>query len=190
MPSGSQLVGRDGARFSVGPVTLEFPDGAVAAPVRITVMPSRAGDLVDPRDETGQVVPTRPQVYGPVRIGPVDLPLSRSIKIMFAAPPETPGVTLSVARVAPLAGQQAWAWLPLSGQRSSPGLLWTQTAQLGVFGLIALQCCSPPPQGGARCAVACDTDDLRYRCDASDGQRECCDPLASPPQQDTPAGCP
>ncbi|MCS6913591.1 MAG: hypothetical protein RMK29_09685 [Myxococcales bacterium] len=176
---GARLLGPGGGRLSVGPVTVEFPPGALAETVRITLTPVRPGAQVEPGDLT---VPLEPPSIAPVRIGPESLLLHRPLKVSIATQQDMQEMT--VARVGRLLPQTT-AWLPLPGQGRSPSLLWAQTTHLGVFALVPATCC----RDGATCSVRCDVGPLRYRCMGSSGQPGCCDPFARPPQWGEPPLC-
>lgn len=177
--SGARVLGPAGGRLSVGPITLEFPEGALAETVRITVTPVRPGAPVEPGD---LVVPVEPLPIAPVRVGPESLLLRRPVKVSIATQRNVQEVT--VARVGLFPPQTA-AWLPLPGQGRSPSLLWAQTPYLGVFALVPATCCGD----GVACSVRCDVGPLRYRCEGAPGRPGCCDPFARMPQWGEPPLC-
>lgn len=180
--SGGRLIGPAGGRVSVGPVTLEFPEGALGETVRITVTPVRPGGPTEPGSPP---VPTEPAPSATVAVTPADLPLRRAVKISIATEREI--ASLAVARVGPLPPLLA-AWQPLPAQGRSPSLVWAQSPFLGTFGLVPVSCCTD--SGVASCSVRCDVGGLRYRCDAESGKAGCCDAYARTPQQGIDALCP
>ena len=171
--SGGKSIGPAGGRVSVGPVTLEFPEGALTETVRITVTPVRPGGEVEPGDAR---VPTEPPPAAPVLVGPANLMLRRPVKVSFATASDAPQ---AVARVAILPPQPS-AWMPLSGQGRSPSLFWAQSPYLGVFAVVPVSCCEVSDV--ATCSTRCDVGALRYRCDAAPGRTGCCDPYARTPR--------
>lgn len=173
--SGGKVIGPAGGRLSVGPVALEFPEGALAEPVRITVA----------QPAEGMAAPEEPAAMLQVVVGP-EVGLRRPVRVTFTTAADVLG--WAVGRQGEW-GVQGRVWLPLPAQQTSPGLIWGQTSYLGTFGLVAARCCKESIGVDQPCEVGCDVGPLRYACEGLGGGA-CCDPYARNPSADPKPRCP
>ncbi len=177
---GGKTIGPGGGRVSVGPLTLDFPPGAVSERVHITVVPVQPGRPADPTDEIGPAVPVRPPVTFSVWVRPEDLSLSQPVRVTFATGADVTTAALALALPRPT---HELAWEPLPGQGRSPGLVWSLSRHLGIFGLVQVDCCSGV-SGVGDCSLRCDVGPLHYVCDGRSDDPTCCDPFTGSPQEE------
>lgn len=170
---GGKTIGPSGGRVSVGSFTLEVPEGAVGVPVRISVVAVRKG------------LPAEPLAESPVQVEPPSLELRRLVRVSFTTAADSARVV--VAHLSPY-GDKGPTWLPLAGQRPSPGLRSAEAEALGTFALVPARCCTETGVEPA-CSVGCDVGALHYRCEGKGGGT-CCDVFARSPLPGQTALCP